>query len=225
MHIDPHKKVFIINELGDRTLRSLLKQESISWQIKVNILKGVSNGLAHLHSCDPCILHLDLKSENVLLFGHSAKNSVPKLCDFGLAVEMRPGLEYIMFGNGTIQYMAPEVIRDDDIELSKGFDEGADVYSFSMIMWEVAHNDGRLPWEGEVFEQDIIEGELGLDQSTLIQNAVLQNKRPKVTCEIPLEYNRIMEACWQQDSYDRPRFSSSRSSRHPQLISTLLSQL
>ena len=49
-----------------------------------------------------------------------------------------------------MQWMAPEVLRDDDIELAEGFDDAVDVYSFAMVMFEVAHN-GKIPWEGKGF--------------------------------------------------------------------------
>jgi serine/threonine protein kinase len=47
----------------------------------VCIIIGVAQGLAHLHKCDPIILHLDIKPQNILL----DQDYTPKLADFGLA--------------------------------------------------------------------------------------------------------------------------------------------
>jgi serine/threonine protein kinase len=41
----------------------------------------VAQGLAHLHKCNPTIVHLDIKPQNILL----DKDYTPKLADFGLA--------------------------------------------------------------------------------------------------------------------------------------------
>jgi serine/threonine protein kinase len=48
----------------------------------VFIIIGVVRGLAHLHhKCNPTIVHLDIKPQNILL----DKDYTPKLVDFGLA--------------------------------------------------------------------------------------------------------------------------------------------
>jgi serine/threonine protein kinase len=48
----------------------------------VSIIIGVVRGLAHLHhKCNPTIVHLDIKPQNILL----DKDYTPKLTDFGLA--------------------------------------------------------------------------------------------------------------------------------------------
>jgi serine/threonine protein kinase len=45
------------------------------------IIIAVAQGLAHLHKCNPIIVHLDIKPQNILL----DKDYTPKLTDFGLA--------------------------------------------------------------------------------------------------------------------------------------------
>jgi serine/threonine protein kinase len=46
------------------------------------IIIGVTQGLAYLHhKCNPAIVHLNIKLENILL----DKDYTPKLADFGLA--------------------------------------------------------------------------------------------------------------------------------------------
>ncbi|CAM6001332.1 unnamed protein product, partial [Sphagnum balticum] len=54
----------------------------LDWNSQVHIILGVAQGLAYLHhGCNPPILHLDIKPQNILLGG----DYIPKLADFGLA--------------------------------------------------------------------------------------------------------------------------------------------
>ena len=101
--------------------------------------------------------------------------------------------------------MAPECMRENNVELAKGFDTGADVYSFAMVLWEVAH-PGRIPWQGESFELSD-----SVDITTAIRNAVLEGRRPAVKDveEWPPGYQDLMRKCWNEHSDDRPRFLSS----------------
>jgi len=197
--------LFIITELGGKTLSSKLTESpNLGLVQKLKILLDVSMGMKHLHNSNPCILHLDLKAMNILVDG-SEKQPTAKLCDFGLAVELHPGLEYILPGlHGTIQWMAPEVLRDDEIELSKGFDRSVDVYSFAMVMYEVCHH--KIPWQGQTFKYTD-SGLQELDQAGAIRRAVLHGQRPAITAtSVPDEYLQLMQECWSQDSETRPSF-------------------
>mgnify|MGYP001165464385 CR=1 FL=1 len=49
--------------------------------ILVKLMREVALGIYYLHAFDPPVLHLDLKSANVLLDEHGTA----KVCDFGLA--------------------------------------------------------------------------------------------------------------------------------------------
>lgn len=125
---------------------------SLSWSIRLKIMKDVAKGVAFLHGCSPPIIHRDLKSHNVLLDEHWNC----KLCDFGLA--RLKSLNSDMSRVGTPQWMAPEVLREES------YTESADVYSFGVLLWElvtlrapfqdisplrviflVAHRNERLP--------------------------------------------------------------------------------
>ncbi|KAH9254820.1 hypothetical protein BASA81_007070 [Batrachochytrium salamandrivorans] len=187
----------ICSEFGGPTLNSVVAK--MDWRARVEVLLGIAEALRHLHGLDPCVLHLDLKASNVLVV-----NGQAKLCDFGLAVELRRGFEFLLPGeHGTIQYMAPEVMREDSVELGRGFDSGADVYSFAMIMWECAH-PGRIPWQGEHFPNIGME----LDITGAIRQAVISGRRPHCedTDTWPKGYQILMEMCWKKHSSDRPTF-------------------
>ncbi|KAL3912691.1 MAG: hypothetical protein SGPRY_008248, partial [Prymnesium sp.] len=64
----------------------------------------VALGIFYLHSCKPPVLHLDLKSANVLL-DDSGK---AKVCDFGLA-HLKLGSGVQTHRMGSPMWTAPEV--------------------------------------------------------------------------------------------------------------------
>jgi serine/threonine protein kinase len=55
---------------------------------KLSILRQVAEVLAFLHNRFPQIIHCDIKPENIMLTGEL----VPKLCDFGVAKEIKGSL-------------------------------------------------------------------------------------------------------------------------------------
>ncbi|KAF9282400.1 hypothetical protein BGZ68_005984, partial [Mortierella alpina] len=104
-----------------------------NWEVKIQIAKGVSLGLAHLHSQN--IIHCDIKSSNILLTEHKEA----KICDFGLAIKAGES-----GGGGTLQWMAPELLQDPPQYTSK-----SDVYALGMVMWEMASESTR-PYQGHI---------------------------------------------------------------------------
>ena len=68
------------------------------------------NGLLHLHSQN--IMHRDLKPEN-LIFLDSEDDSVLKIADFGLCVQIA-GEDDLQYNRcGSPGYVAPEILRDE----------------------------------------------------------------------------------------------------------------
>ena len=88
----------------------------------------IAQGVLYLHLCNPPILHRDLKSLNIFLDHHYHV----KIGDFGWTKTLD---EYMTNKIGTYQWMAPEVIG------SKPYTEKADVFSFSIIMWEISSRE------------------------------------------------------------------------------------
>ena len=52
-------------------------------------------------------------------------------------------------GVGTPRYMAPEVlcVSGSELEVTGKYDEKCDVYSFGLLLWEVAHKE--IPWAAQ----------------------------------------------------------------------------
>jgi hypothetical protein len=104
----------------------------------------IASGLAYLHSFSPPVLHRDLKSGNVLVRTAGCTRPRLVLADFGLArAKSRAGADNATMtaGLGTLQWTAPEVL------VAERYSEAADIYSFGLILWELAHRPS-FPWEG-----------------------------------------------------------------------------
>ncbi|KAF9944144.1 hypothetical protein BGZ70_005002, partial [Mortierella alpina] len=102
-----------------------------NWEVRTQIAKHISLGLAYLHSQG--IIHCDIKSSNILLTEHKEA----RICDFGLA--MRVGESG---GGGTLPWMAPELLQSPPQYTDK-----SDVYALGMVMWEMA-SESIQPYHG-----------------------------------------------------------------------------
>lgn len=106
---------------------------SLSYEKMFEISLGVARGIDYLHrGCDMRILHFDIKPHNILL----DENFSPKVSDFGLAklYPTEDSLVSLTAARGTMGYMAPELCYRN----IGGISHKADVYSFGMLLMEMA---------------------------------------------------------------------------------------
>ncbi|XVF66925.1 hypothetical protein PTKIN_Ptkin10aG0079300 [Pterospermum kingtungense] len=173
------------------------KQESLDWKTRYQIALGTARGLAYLHEkCRDCIIHCDIKPENILLDAELG----PKVADFGLAKLVGRDFSRVLTTmRGTRGYLAPEWLSGVPITTK------ADVYSYGMMLFEVISGrrnseqseDGKVKyfptWAATVITQD---GDvLSLLDSRLNGDAPVE------------ELSRICKvACWciQDDETHRP---------------------
>lgn len=106
---------------------------SLSCKKTFEIAVGVGRGIDYLHKgCDMQILHFDIKPQKILL----DENFIPKISDFGLA-RLCPLDETsltLTAARGTIGYIAPELFYKN----IGGVSNKADIYSFGMLLMEIA---------------------------------------------------------------------------------------
>ncbi|XP_012839587.1 PREDICTED: phytosulfokine receptor 1-like [Erythranthe guttata] len=110
---------------------------SLDWETRLNIAKGAARGLAYLHqSCEPHILHRDIKSSNILL----NEKFEAHLADFGLARLILPYDTHVSTDLvGTLGYIPPEY-GQASVATYKG-----DVYSFGVVLLELL--TGKRPMD------------------------------------------------------------------------------
>lgn len=103
-----------------------------------------ARGLHYLHSHK--IIHLDIKSSNVLL----ARDGTCKIADVGLARTLMTKNYLTQAGTmGTFAWSAPEVLTGQPCSYT------ADIYSFGILLWEVV--TGEVPTRGTMRDPKVPE--------------------------------------------------------------------
>ncbi|TVU20748.1 hypothetical protein EJB05_30343, partial [Eragrostis curvula] len=127
------EKMLVYEYMPNGSLDAFLFRSSgaacLSWRERYGVMLGIARGLAYMHEgCRECIIHCDIKPENILL----DKDLTPKIADFGLAKLVGRDFSRVLTTmRGTIGYLAPEWISGMPISVK------ADVYSFGMVLFEL----------------------------------------------------------------------------------------
>ncbi|WJX10093.1 hypothetical protein P8452_00856 [Trifolium repens] len=130
---------FMPNGSLDKYISSTEEHISLTYKQMYEISLGVARGIAYLHQgCDMQILHFDIKPHNILL----DEDLIAKVSDFGLA-KLYPvdnSIVTLTGVRGTFGYMAPELFYKNIGKVSYK----ADVYSFGMLLMEIANRRRNL---------------------------------------------------------------------------------
>jgi len=148
---------------------------------RLRMALDAARGMNYLHSCNPVIVHRDLKSPNLLV----DKNWVVKVCDFGLSRMKVSTYLSSKSTAGTAEWMAPEVLRNEPA------DEKCDVYSYGVILWELFTL--QQPW-GKMNPMQVV-GAVGF-----------QHRRLDIPEFVDPGIADIIRKCWQTDPRLRPSF-------------------
>ncbi|XP_009590482.1 serine/threonine-protein kinase STY13-like [Nicotiana tomentosiformis] len=153
-------------------------------KLSLSFALGISRAMEYLHAIG--IIHRDLKPSNLLLTEDKTK---VKLADFGLAREEADS--EMTTEAGTYRWMAPEMFSIDPIKIGvkKYYNHKVDVYSFSMVLWELLTNS--TPFKGR--------------SNIMVAYATATKLRPSMD-NIPREIEPLLSSCWAEDPADRPEF-------------------
>ncbi|CAH8357066.1 unnamed protein product [Eruca vesicaria subsp. sativa] len=110
----------------------------LNWEYRFSIAIGTAKAILYLHEeCSNCIVHCDIKPENILL----DENFNAKVSDFGLAKLMPSDKRNWNMScvRGTRGYLAPEWVANLPIT------SNSDIYSYGMVLLEIV--SGRRNFE------------------------------------------------------------------------------
>ncbi|KAM9359477.1 ankyrin repeat and protein kinase domain-containing protein 1 [Symphorus nematophorus] len=183
----------VMEYMGNGSLNNLLASHTLMWPKKFQMIHEASMGMNFLHSMNPPLLHLNLKTSNILLDDHLHV----KISDFGL-INWEKGMSKKLFmenlaARGNISYIPPETFTQCPDPPGTTFD----VYSFGIVIWEILTQ--QKPYAG--------------CSVTTVLLQVSHGKRPGVELipdQKPHECDQmisIMRQCWDQDHRKRPQFS------------------
>lgn len=147
-----HPNIVIVYDLGEQEGFPYIVMEYLSGEpldrliqssqpqplgFKLNIIEQVCYALGYAHRND--MIHRDVKPANVIV----QPDGVAKLLDFGIARQDKTDGRLTRTGSviGTIQYMAPERLKD------AAFDGRSDIFSVGVMMFQVL--TGHLPFTGD----------------------------------------------------------------------------
>ena len=175
---------------------------TLNWSIRYHIALGVARGLAYLHqSCHECIIHCDIKPQNILLDASFA----PKIADFGMAAFVGRDFSRILTTfRGTVGYLAPEWISGVAVTPK------VDVYSFGMVLLEII--SGRRNSPNEYTSDNYHVSYFPVQAINKLHEGDVRNLvDPQLCDDFSLEEaERVCKvACWciQDDEHDRPTMS------------------
>ncbi|XP_038047197.1 dual specificity protein kinase shkE-like [Patiria miniata] len=154
------------------------------------ILQHMADGLAYLHG--KWVAHCDMKSTNILL-DSTDDGIVAKISDFGLSLmkietETSQSTAKVQ-GVGTPKYSAPEVLAGEELGLPAMCK--ADVYSMSVVAWEVICQE--VPFSGLNIHQlmrRVCSGDVNL-------------KFPE-DVQVGDGLKDLLKRCWSRDANKRP---------------------
>jgi len=189
---DPQKLSIIMEFCPNGNLHDSLSSstEVINWERVMKWCIQIVSAIDALHSCNPPIVHRDIKSLNVLL---NANDNI-KVCDFGLSrMRTLSNMHSLAELRGTMAYCPPEIYK------GYIFSALSDIYSIGMLFWEIV---SRL-LVGEHQRPFAEYKEIDFDFQIIIQASKFK-LRPTIPLQCPEDFRQLIEDCWCQAPEKRP---------------------
>mmetsp|Transcript_43178 Transcript_43178/g.109055 ORF Transcript_43178/g.109055 Transcript_43178/m.109055 type:complete len:594 (+) Transcript_43178:171-1952(+) len=168
-------------ERGSLQMQLQVAPHAITDERALGIARDCALGMLFIHLNN--MLHLDLKSGNILLDTHYHA----KITDFGISrptsALLTKGINY-----GTPRWMAPELMHHDPMHCTPA----ADVYSYCTVLSELASRT-TPPYQHCHFDHEIVE-------------AALRGEHPTLPCNCPPWVCIVTREGWNLDPHQRPTF-------------------
>ena len=191
------------------SLADLLETPSLRWEDPLlKMAQDVSRGMVYLHGREffddetgalkQCIIHRDLKPDNALI----SEFSSCKLTDFGTS--RARDLDVTMTSIGTPLFAAPEIMRGEH------YSESVDVYSFGLVLLDIATEGSLLDFIGERWR--VANGKKKAPKQPMrMINSIQEGWRPVTTDEpigagAPITVSAMVIRCCAHTPAERPTF-------------------
>ncbi|CAL5190309.1 unnamed protein product [Lathyrus oleraceus] len=163
----------------DNVLRNDTQVTMFDWKKRVNVVKGVTNALYHMHhGCFPPIVHRDISSKNVLL----DLDYAAYISDFGTAKILNLDSHNSTTFAGTYGYAAPELAYTNAVN------EKCDVFSFGVLCLEIImgkhpgdlvstlFSSSEAPIAHGLLLKDVLDQRLPLPENSIAKDVILVAK-------------------------------------------------
>eukprot|EP00039_Didymoeca_costata_P002274 m.58889 g.58889 ORF g.58889 m.58889 type:complete len:839 (-) comp11205_c0_seq2:139-2655(-) len=209
---------FLVTEFMEKgSLSKFIRTNSLTWDKKFDLILDIQAGMHHIHTLGR--VHRDLKSGNILL----SRQLRAKIADFGSMNSLFSKAKKTMKDNvyhrnknqdleasaeswtvektmttnvGTMEYMAPEVMH------GKQYGGPADVWSFSIVLWEICSQ--KRPDLRYIEKFDTRSQIQALKE---LAKALRAGKRlPIEMADCPDDIKTIITKCWDSVPLNRPTF-------------------
>ncbi|XP_047905414.1 bone morphogenetic protein receptor type-1B isoform X1 [Anser cygnoides] len=208
-------QLYLITDYHENgSLYDYLKSTTLDTKAMLKLAYSSVSGLCHLHTeifstqGKPAIAHRDLKSKNILV----KKNGTCCIADLGLAVKFISDTNEVDIPPntrvGTKRYMPPEVL---DESLNRNHFQSyimADMYSFGLILWEVARRcvSGGIVEEYQLPYHDLVPSDPSYEDMREI--VCIKRLRPSFpnrwsSDECLRQMGKLMMECWAHNPASR----------------------
>uniref|UniRef100_A0A5F9DG25 Guanylate cyclase n=1 Tax=Oryctolagus cuniculus TaxID=9986 RepID=A0A5F9DG25_RABIT len=192
------KRIELTRKVLFELKHDILENESITldWMFRYSLTNDIVKGMLFLHNGAICS-HGNLKSSNCVVDGRF----VLKITDYGLESFRDPEPEQGHTIYAKKLWTAPELLRMASPP-ARGSQAG-DIYSFGIILQEIALRSGVFHVEGlDLSPKEIIERVTRGEQPPFRPSLALQSHME--------ELGQLMQRCWAEDPQERPPFQQIR---------------
>jgi GTPase SAR1 family protein len=204
-----------------------ISDEAFNWRIRAKLALDIARGMRYLQTQTPPIVHRDLRSPNIFVLGLDESLAVSaKVADFGLSMRVLSNFNDVL---QTWQWLAPEVIDMTHCN----YDETSDVYSYGIVLWEIAtrkfpfseytayiHQDKFELTEAQLADPQMVaslqtdgwelKGNVAVretyNRQKFVDLILKENLRPTIPSKVPPAFARLIEMCWAREPAKRPSF-------------------